>query len=252
MAGARKARTRRAPARGRSDGSLVAGKRHSGVRRSRPSESVENYTKAIYALEQRDGGAITNNALAERLGVTAASASSMVKKLDELKLVTHVPYKGVKLTEQGRRVALEVLRHHRLLELYLAESLGLPWDRVHDEAEVLEHVLSEELEEVIAAKLGHPTHDPHGDPIPSRELRIEEEQTESLATLDIGARGVFVRVSDSDPAMLRYLAERGITPGDSFEVTDRQPFDGPLSTRFGDRVHVLGGALAAAMRVELA
>jgi DtxR family transcriptional regulator, Mn-dependent transcriptional regulator len=216
------------------------------------SESIENYAKAIYALEQRGGGAVTTNALAARLDVTAASASSMVKKLAVLKLVTHEPYKGVRLTEKGRHVALEVLRHHRLLELYLAESLGVPWDRVHDEAEVLEHVLSEELEELIAAKLGDPTHDPHGDPIPSRELRITEERTESLAALEVGAKGVFVRVSDSDPEMLRYLAERGITPGDRFEVVERQPFDGPLSTRFGDSVHVLGGGLARAMRVEVA
>ena len=129
-------------------------------------------------------------------------------------------------------MALEVLRHHRLLELYLAESLGVPWDRVHDEAEVLEHVLSEELEELIAAKLGNPTHDPHGDPIPSRELEIEEGETESLAALEPGARGVFVRVSDSDPEMLRYLAERGITPGERFEIVDRQPFGGPLFARF--------------------
>jgi DtxR family transcriptional regulator, Mn-dependent transcriptional regulator len=214
------------------------------------SESIENYAKAIYALEQRGSGPVTTNALAERLGVTPASASSMVKKLAELKLVTHEPYKGVLLTAKGRRVALEVLRHHRLLELYLAESLGVPWDRVHDEAEVLEHVLSEELEELIAAKLGHPTHDPHGDPIPNRDLSITEERTESLAALAVGARGVFVRVSDSDPAMLRYLAERGITPGDHFEVVERQPFDGPLSTRFGDQVHILGGGLAKAMRVD--
>jgi DtxR family Mn-dependent transcriptional regulator len=214
------------------------------------SESIENYAKAIYALEQRGDGAVTTNALAARLDVTPASASSMVKKLAELELVTHEPYKGVSLTEKGRRVALEVLRHHRLLELYLAESLGVPWDRVHDEAEVLEHVLSEELEELIAAKLGNPTHDPHGDPIPSRELRITEEHTESLASLDVGARGVFVRVSDSDPEMLRYLAKRGITPGDRFEVVERQPFDGPLSTRFGEDVYVLGGGLARAMRVD--
>jgi DtxR family Mn-dependent transcriptional regulator len=222
------------------------------VGRGHHSESIENYAKAIYALERRGGGVATTNALAERIGVTPASASGMVKKLDELKLVSHVPYKGVKLTAQGRLVALEVLRHHRLLELYLTESLGVPWDRVHDEAEVLEHVLSEELEELIAAKLGNPTHDPHGDPIPSRELRIEEGETESLATLDVGARGVFVRISDSDPAMLRHLAERGITPGDDFEIVERQPFGGPLFARFGEDVHVLGGELAGAMRVELA
>jgi DtxR family transcriptional regulator, Mn-dependent transcriptional regulator len=218
----------------------------------RPNEAIENYAKAIYALQQRGSGPVTTNALAERLGVTAASASSMAKKLARLGLVSHVPYKGVKLTERGRRVALEVLRHHRLLELYLTESLGVPWDRVHDEAEVLEHVLSEELEELIAQKLGDPTRDPHGDPIPSRELTIEEDETESIARLEVGAKGRFVRVSDSDPEMLRYLANEGITPGDRFEVVDKQPFDGPLSMRFGKRVHVIGGELARAMRVVLA
>jgi DtxR family Mn-dependent transcriptional regulator len=216
------------------------------------TDAIENYTKAIYALEQRKRAAVTTNELAERLGVTAASASSMVKKLDEIRLVTHVPYKGVKLTAEGRRVALEVLRHHRLLELYLTESLGVPWDRVHDEAEVLEHVLSEELEELIAAKLGNPTHDPHGDPIPSRELKIDEGNTESLAKLAAGDRGVFVRISDSDPEMLRHLAERGITPGDSFEIVEKQPFGGPLLARFASGDHALGGELAVAMRVELA
>jgi DtxR family Mn-dependent transcriptional regulator len=113
---------------------------------------------------------VTTNALAERLGVTAASASGMCKKLGELGLVTHVPYKGVRLTETGTRLALEVLRHHRLLELYLAESLGVPWDRVHEEAEVLEHYISEDLERLIAAKLGEPSHDPHGTPIPGPDL----------------------------------------------------------------------------------
>jgi DtxR family Mn-dependent transcriptional regulator len=218
----------------------------------RPSQAIENYAKAIYALEQRGARAVTTNALAERLGVTPASASSMVKKLDELGFVTHIPYRGVKLTQSGRRVALEVLRHHRLLELYLSESLGVPWDRVHDEAEVLEHVLSEELEALIAAKLGNPTRDPHGDPIPSAELEIEEGETECLAALEPGARGAFVRVSDSDPGMLRYLADLGITPGDRFEIVDRQPFGGPLFARFNGRVQVLGGELAAAMRVEVA
>jgi DtxR family transcriptional regulator, Mn-dependent transcriptional regulator len=216
----------------------------------RPSEAIQNYAKAIYALEQRGNGAVTNNALAERLGVTPASASSMVKKLDELGLVTHVPYKGVKLTGSGRRVALEVLRHHRLLELYLAESLGVPWDRVHDEAEILEHVLSEELEELIAAKLGNPTHDPHGDPIPNAALELKEQPTQALASLATGSAGVFVRVSDSDPEMLRYLAQLGITPGARFEIVDRQPFGGPLFARFDGRVHALGGELASAMRVE--
>src|SRR6059058_4564056 len=216
------------------------------------SSAVQDYAKAIYSLErQADGCAVTTNALAERLGVSAASASSMVKKLDGLGLVEHVPYKGVAFTERGAKVALEVLRHHRLLERYLAEELGVPWDRVHDEAEVLEHVLSEELEELISAKLGHPTIDPHGDPIPTPDGRIDEAPTAALHDLDAGACGLFVRVSDSDPEMLRYLAARGIAPGDRFEVVEKQPFDGPLFARFGNEIHVFGGALAQAMRVEV-
>ncbi|MEA2286747.1 MAG: DtxR family transcriptional regulator, Mn-dependent transcriptional regulator [Solirubrobacteraceae bacterium] len=176
----------------------------------------------------------------------------MVKKLDALGLVRHEPYRGVHLTDEGERVALEVLRHHRLLELYLAERLDMPWDRVHDEAEVLEHVISEELEELIAAKLGNPTRDPHGDPIPTPDLRIDEGATVTMQSLDAGARGVFVRISDSDPEMLRYLGDRGISPGDPFTVVEKQPFAGPLFVRFGQRTHVLGGALALAMRVEVA
>jgi DtxR family transcriptional regulator, Mn-dependent transcriptional regulator len=213
--------------------------------------AVEDYAKAIYTLQRRCGGAVHTNALAERLGVTPASASNMAKKLSAFGLVEHVPYKGVQLTDDGERVALEVLRHHRLLELYLAKSLDLPWDRVHDEAEVLEHVLSEELEELIARKLGNPTHDPHGDPIPTRELRIEEGHTRSMQSLERGSRGSFVRISDSDPDMLRYPADQGIAPGDRFEITDKHPFGGPVSARFGKRVHVLGGALARAMRAEV-
>ncbi len=217
----------------------------------RPSAAVEDYAKAIYALEQRaDGTPVTTTALAERLGVTPGSASAMVRRLDELGLVTHEPYHGVALTDGGRRVALEVLRHHRLLELLLAE-LGVPWDRVHDEAEVLEHHISEELEALIAARLGNPTHDPHGDPIPTADLVIDEGETVALDGLIGGDRGRFVRVSDADPAMLRYLAERGIAPGDTLEVLEKQPFDGPVTARFGSVTHVLGGALAAAMRVEV-
>jgi DtxR family Mn-dependent transcriptional regulator len=218
------------------------------------SSAVQDYAKAIYSLEQRrEGAAVSTNALAERLGVSAASASSMAKRLDGLGLVEHVPYKGVVLTQRGAKVALEVIRHHRLLERFLSEELGVPWDRVHDEAEVLEHVLSEELEELIAAKLGHPTIDPHGDPIPTADLEIVEPVTVAMEVLDIGARGLFVRVSDSDPEMLRYLGARGIAPGDRFEIVEKQPFGGPLFARFGDEdaVHPLGGRLAAAMRVEV-
>jgi DtxR family Mn-dependent transcriptional regulator len=215
------------------------------------SSAVEDYAKAIYSLERRERGSVTTNAIAERMDVTAASASAMVKKLAGLGLVRHTPYKGVELTPRGLEVALEVIRHHRLLERFLAEELGVPWDRVHDEAEVLEHVLSEELEELIAAKLGHPTTDPHGDPIPSATLEIDERETVSLQSLQIGARGTFTRISDSDPEMLRWLAQRGIAPGDTFEIVDKQPFGGPVFARFGADTHALGGELAQTMRVEL-
>jgi DtxR family Mn-dependent transcriptional regulator len=144
-----------------------------------------------------------------------------------------------------------MLRHHRLLELYLAEHLDVPWDRVHEEAEALEHVLSEDLEARIAAKLGNPTHDPHGDPIPDRDLVLHERESQSLDAVAVGAGGRFVRVSDADPQMLRYLAERGIAIGEHCVVHAREPFQGPITVRFGDREHVLGGTLAGAMRIEL-
>lgn len=214
------------------------------------SQAIEDYAKAIYALELRSSDAVSTNALAERLGVTAGSASAMVRKLGDRGLADHQPYRGVRLTDAGRRVALEVMRHHRLLEVFLVEELGVPWDRVHAEAEVLEHVLSEELEELISAKLGHPRLDPHGDPIPTPSLTIDEAQTRSLEDLEPGTRGRFVRVSDSDPAMLRYLGERGIAPGDPIEVLDHQPFGGPATVRFGDVEYAIGGDLARAMRVD--
>jgi DtxR family transcriptional regulator, Mn-dependent transcriptional regulator len=219
-------------------------------RTSTASAAVEDYAKAIYALSGDGSKPVATTALAERLHVTPASASAMVKRLDEMGLARHAPYHGVELTDRGSQLALEILRHHRLLELYLTESLGVPWDRVHDEAEVLEHVLSEELEELIARKLGDPTRDPHGDPIPDRDLVIVEDPADTLESLEPGARGHFIRISDSDPDMLRYLAERGIAPGDEFEVVDKQPFGGPSFVRFAGAVHVLGGELLSRMRVE--
>jgi DtxR family Mn-dependent transcriptional regulator len=215
------------------------------------SSAVENYAKAIYALQARREGPVTTGALARRLDVTAGSASTMIKRLHELGIVEHNPYHGVELTAPGRRIALSVIRKHRLLELFLVESLGVPWDRVHREAEVLEHHLSDELAELIAEKLGQPKHDPHGDPIPTADGKVDEGETVALEALEPGASGTFVRVSDSDPAMLRYLAEHGIAPGVSFEILDRQPFGGPLSVRFAHSIESLGGGLARAMRVDL-
>jgi DtxR family Mn-dependent transcriptional regulator len=215
------------------------------------SAAIEDYCKAIYTLETRNDEPVSTNALADRLELTTGSVSGMLKKLDELGLTTHVPYRGVRLTHEGRRLALEVIRHHRLLELYLAEALHMPWDRVHDEAEVLEHVLSEELEALIAAKLGDPTIDPHGDPIPSAELELEEHPTRSLESLAPGEGGTFVRVSDADPAMLRYLADQGIMPGGRIHVLQRQPFGGPVLLSVDGCEHTLGGGLLRAMRVNV-
>jgi DtxR family Mn-dependent transcriptional regulator len=213
------------------------------------SPSVEDYAKAVYVLQTRTGGAVSTNTLAERLEITPGSASGMVRKLAEQGLVEHERYRGVRLTDEGRTLALRVIRRHRLIEQFLAEALGMPWDRVHDEAEVLEHVLSGELERLIAAHLGDPDIDPHGDPIPTADFVISEPPTRSLDELPIGTRGRFVRVSDSDPAKLRYLAEHAIAIGDDLEVVDRQPFGGPLFVRFGDAEQPIGGELAAVMRV---
>ncbi len=211
--------------------------------------AVQDYAKAIFTLESREG-AVSTTELAALLEVRPASVSGMLRKLSTLGLVEHERYRGVRLTERGRRVALEVIRHHRLVELFLVESLGMTWDEVHNEAEVLEHALSEELEELIAAKLGDPTVDPHGDPIPSRELKLVQTPAPTLEELEPGETATFVRISDTEPEMLRFLGERGIVPGSRLELVERQPFDGPLFVRAGGDVHVLGATLARAMHVQ--
>ena len=214
------------------------------------TQAVEDYAKAIFALQRRLQAPVTTSALAARLNVAPSSVTAMLKRLDDMELVEHEPYRGVRLTPSGEKVALEVMRHHRLIESYLSEALDMPWDRVHDEAEVLEHYISEELEELIAAKLGDPSHDPHGDPIPDRNLTLPSDD-ESLALDELvpGQSGTFARVSDSDPEMLRYLAKRGIAPGATLEVTSREPFGGPLVVRAEGVEHALGGELAASMRM---
>jgi DtxR family Mn-dependent transcriptional regulator len=226
---------------------------HSGFRRdpaATNTEAVEDYAKAIHTLAQRDEGAVSTTALARQLGVSPGSVTAMLKRMGEMGLVEHEPYHGVTLTDDGDRVALEVIRHHRLLESYLAEALGMPWDRVHDEAEVLEHYISEELEERLASALGDPAVDPHGDPIPDRELTLDEGEGTPLARLEAGDRGTFTRVSDSDPEMLRYLAERGIRPGAALRVREREPFGGPLTIEVAGSSHTIGGELAERMLVD--
>jgi len=213
------------------------------------SQAVEDYLKTILEV-QRERGKVATTMLADRMGVTPASATGMIKKLAGLKLVRYSPYQGVVLTRAGEKVALEVLRHHRLLELYLAEALGYTWDQVHEEADRLEHVISEAFEDKIFEVLGRPTRDPHGEPIPTKDGRIPAADHEPLSDLQPGASGVISQVSKSDPEMLRYLGERGLVPDAAVEVVEKAPFEGPITVRTGKTSHVLGRKLAQHIQVE--
>jgi DtxR family Mn-dependent transcriptional regulator len=211
---------------------------------------LEDYLKAIYELsEGRAGEPVPAAALVERLGAAPASVTETVKRLAGMSLVVHLPYKGVTLTPAGEKAALEVIRHHRLLEQYLAEALGLPWDQVHAEADRLEHVLSEELEARIAAKLGHPTYDPHGDPIPAADLTLAASSQERLSALVVGAMAMVERVGDQEPAKLRYLASLGLVPGTPVVMLERAPFDGPLRLRVGEAERTIDHELARSIFV---
>jgi DtxR family transcriptional regulator, Mn-dependent transcriptional regulator len=214
----------------------------------RLSPAVENYLKAIYTL-QFSHPQVSTSLLAEHIGVKPASVTGMLKTLAEMNLVSYTPYRGVELTGAGQQIALEVVRHHRLIELYLVEALGYSWDEVHDEAEALEHVISEKLEARIAARLGDPSFDPHGDPIPTLEGTLPDGDDVSLADMDVGAGGGIVRVSDQHPDRLRYLAELGLVPGAELEVVASAPFDGPVSVRIGGVVHAIDRRLARAIYV---
>jgi DtxR family transcriptional regulator, Mn-dependent transcriptional regulator len=205
--------------------------------------AVQDYLKAIYALESA-GERVTTSALARRMGVSAPSATAMTKRLDELGLVERLPYRGVALTDAGRLGALEVLRHHRLLERYLVDRLGLSLDAVHAEAELLEHALSEELEAKIDEELGFPTHDPHGDPIPDRNLRVVPADVRTLLDLEPGARTSIARVPDGDSDLLRYLGELGLVPGSDLELVAYAPFGGPVTVRTGRGEHAISRELA--------
>jgi DtxR family Mn-dependent transcriptional regulator len=205
--------------------------------------AVQDYLKAIYALEAA-GERATTSALAARMGVSAPSATAMTKRLAELGLVERAPYRGVVLTDGGRRGALEVLRHHRLLERYLVDRLGLSLDEVHVEADRLEHALSEELEAKIDAELGFPTHDPHGDPIPDRELRVAAGGARALVDLAPGEQASVSRVPDGDPELLRYLAELGLVPGSDVELVSQAPFGGPVTMRTDTGEHAISRELA--------
>lgn len=214
------------------------------------SGAVEDYLKTIYELAARDGVAATSD-VANALRVAPASVTGMIRRLAALGLLDYVKYRGVHLTENGRRAALGTIRRHRILETYLTRVLGYPWDRVHDEAERLEHAASDELIECMSEALGHPTADPHGAPIPTVDGQVDERMLQTLAELPEGVRAQMVRVSDKNPDLLRYLAEITLQPGVAVTVLARAPFDGPITLRVGDSEAVVGAPLASQVLVEL-
>ncbi|MDV6014324.1 metal-dependent transcriptional regulator [Haloechinothrix sp. LS1_15] len=220
----------------------------------RRSSSIEDYVRVIYGLAER-GEEVTNTSLAARLSVSPSSASGMVTKLSQQGLVAHVPYRGIGLTAEGYALARSVLRRHRLIESFLVSELGYTWDEVHTEADALEHAVSDRLVDRIAAKLGNPQRDPHGDPIPAQDGSVEELDTRQLDNLEPGAVGEIVRVWDTDPELLRFLADRQIGLGARVEVIERQPFGGPLVVKVGtpphDATHALGSEAAQALSVAV-
>lgn len=214
------------------------------------NQVIEDYVKAIFEIES-ETAKVSTNALAKRLKVTPASITGMIKKLSEMNLVTYERYQGVRLQPAGRKIALEVLRHHRLIELFLSEALGVPWDQVHEEAERWEHVISEDVEDRIDALLGHPTRDPHGSPIPDRDGNMVESPTLTLAELAKGQQATVVEVSDHNSELLRYLGERNLYPKAEFEVLDVAPFDGPLELKLNEETFTLGRKVAEQIYVQL-
>jgi DtxR family Mn-dependent transcriptional regulator len=213
------------------------------------TRSVEDYLKTIYRLSSQGGFATTSD-IAEILAVAPPSVSGMVKRLSEAGLIEHVPYRGVQLTHHGRRAALRTIRRHRILEVYLTRFLAYDWDSVHDEAERLEHAVSDELIARMARALGDPEVDPHGAPIPTADGDIDETELASLADTPVGAEVVLRQVNDDDGAVLRYLAEQGLAPGVRLRITGRQPFNGPTIVDLAGVPRIIGHELAAMLRCE--
>jgi DtxR family transcriptional regulator, Mn-dependent transcriptional regulator len=212
------------------------------------TDAMQDYVKEIYKL-RLEGKRATTSAIAARMGVRPPSVTAMVKRLSALGLAEHAPYRGVELTPAGERVALEVIRHHRLLEQYLAQALGLSLDEVHSEADRLEHALSEELEARIDRSLGYPTHDPHGDPIPDAELRLDRKRLRTLASLEPGDEATIKRVPDGDDELLRYLTKLALVPGKKVKLRSAEPFGGPLTIRVGKAEHAISRELAGGIGV---
>ena len=218
------------------------------------SDTVEDYLKIIYHLSNGEGRVSTGQ-IAEELAVSPASVTDMVQRLAEEAppLLDYRKHQGTALTEDGKKAALEIIRHHRLLELFLHEVLGFSWDQVHDEAERLEHVISEEFEERVAAVLGDPQRGLHGEPIPSRSLVMPDQDCCDLQDLRPGQRGRIQEVNDANPDLLRYLASQGLVPGVAFQVVDYSPYDGNLRVRIveGEEDLVLGASITSQIQVQV-
>jgi DtxR family Mn-dependent transcriptional regulator len=214
------------------------------------TQSVEDFVRAIYGLQEGDSWVATT-ALAARLGQRPASVTNMIQRLSRVEgcLVEYVPYQGVRLNAPGMKVALEIVRHHRLIESYLAQALGVPWDQVHAEAERLEHVLSEDVEDRMAAALSDPRTDPHGSPIPSKDGHVEHVATTPLTTALPGATVRIVEVDDRDAALLRYLGDLGLYPGTEFTLLGQEPYGRSLQVRCGEREFNIGEEALPHIRV---
>lgn len=206
------------------------------------SQAVEDYLKTIYKLQGE--GTVATTEIAKAMNVTSASVTNMVKRLDQMGLAVYKSYKGVKLTPAGCKIALEIIRHHRLLELYLKEVMGYSWAELHKEAEHLEHHISEEFEDRIDKMLGYPTHDPHGDPIPTRDGKLEAPIHDQLSDANTGDQLEVKRVSDADPDLLHYLEDLGLLPGAKVKVLKKEPFDGPLSVQIEEDEKTVGYVVA--------
>ncbi|MEX0994801.1 MAG: metal-dependent transcriptional regulator [Balneolaceae bacterium] len=214
------------------------------------SQAVEDYLKTIYRLEiENKGKGVSTTKIANSMKVSSASVTNMIKRLAKLGLVSYESYYGSVLTESGRKIALEIIRHHRLLELYLKEVMGYSWDQVHDEAENLEHHISEKFEDKIAELLDHPTHDPHGDPIPSKEGLLPEIATRPLTDVQEGEDFLLGRVKNQDPELLRYLDDIGLIPGVKIKVLEKGPFKGPITINLEGENKVVGHDVATHLYV---
>jgi DtxR family Mn-dependent transcriptional regulator len=215
------------------------------------TQEREDYLKTIYMLQQ-DENPVRTNSIARGLGIEPASVTGVLKRLSELMLVEYEPYRGATLTSAGEKIALEVIRRHRLIELFLIQSLGYTWDEVHEEAERLEHVVSDKFEERIVAVLGNPAIDPHGSPIPTKDGHIAPLASSTLANLQAGQEGHVARVSDDDPELLRYLAGMGIIPGKYLEIIEVTPFGGPIHVKVDSSIRLLGPDAASKVFIEVA